>query len=84
MVVLRQVAGLGRGVHQGGDPWSTGLAETLAGALLSESGGGAAAWKYAEAAACPRRSSSRCFPPGTYDCGSGCGCGGTVVSALSG
>ncbi|KAK3124757.1 hypothetical protein QOZ80_7BG0592130 [Eleusine coracana subsp. coracana] len=36
-------------------PWSAGLAEVLAGALLS--GGGAAAWKYAEAALAARLAS---------------------------
>ncbi|GJN09910.1 hypothetical protein PR202_ga27964 [Eleusine coracana subsp. coracana] len=36
-------------------PWSAGLAEVLAGALLS--GGGAAAWKYAEAALVARLAS---------------------------
>jgi hypothetical protein len=41
----------------GSVPWSAGLAETLAGALLSESGGGAAAWKYAEAALAARLAS---------------------------
>jgi hypothetical protein len=38
-------------------PWSAGLAEILAGALLSEDGGGAAAWKYAEAALAARLAS---------------------------
>lgn len=50
-----RVAAASAGEGGGDVPWSAGLAEMLAGALLS--GGGAAAWKYAEAALAARLAS---------------------------
>jgi hypothetical protein len=62
-------------------PWSAGLAEILAGELLSEDGGGAAAWKYAEAALAARLASPAlliALLSTRYDDYAGLECGGGV------